>query len=55
MGSLFLRASGPHRGDDPDLSIGGAFARGSTSRSPGSHASCLAAASHSSRPLIGIS
>ena len=49
MGGRLLRPGGDDGGNDADLTVSRA------GRSPGSHASRLAAASHSSRPSIGIS
>jgi len=49
VGGRLLRPGNEDRGDHPDLTIGRAC------RSPFSHASRLAAATHSSRPSIGIS
>jgi hypothetical protein len=52
VSGLLLRPSSHDRGNDGYLAVARALRGGAE---PGSHASRLAAASHSSRPSIGIS
>ena len=49
MGGRLLRAGDEDSGDHPNLTVGGA-----SGGAAGPHASRRAAASHSSRPSIGI-
>jgi hypothetical protein len=55
MGGRLLRSRSKDRRNNPDLTVGRTLGGDTVGPSSRSHASCLAAASHSSRPSIGIS